>query len=67
LALERAVKRIGTTQVGAMLSVAARVDALAKGLTEGSPWDALMSLALAVAGKPVASGLPATIDVFQAR
>src|SRR2546423_3187302 len=66
-ALERAVKRIGEAQVGAMLTVAARVDALAKGLTEGSPWDALMSLALAVAGTPIASGLPASIDVFQAR
>jgi hypothetical protein len=36
----------------------ARLDALAKGLFEGNPWDALASLALALAGKPVETRPP---------
>jgi len=53
-ALERALKRIAPRQLGDMVTAAARLDALAKGLTEGNPWDALAALALAVAGRPVA-------------
>jgi DNA polymerase-3 subunit delta len=63
-ALESALKRIAPRQVGDMVTAAARVDALAKGLIEGSAWDALTALALAVAGKPVAEPLAASIGAF---
>ncbi|HEY2817754.1 MAG TPA: DNA polymerase III subunit delta [Casimicrobiaceae bacterium] len=63
-ALESALKRIAPRQLGEMVTTAARVDALAKGLIEGSAWDALTALALAVAGKPIAEPLPAAIGAF---
>jgi hypothetical protein len=31
----------------------ARLDALAKGLGRGDPWDALVAIALALCGRPV--------------
>jgi DNA polymerase III subunit delta len=52
-ALERAVRRVAPAQVPSMLSALARLDALAKGLGRGSPWDELAALALALCGKPV--------------
>jgi len=63
-ALERALKRIPPRELGEMVVAAARVDGLAKGLTEGSAWDALTALALAVAGQPVAESLPASAGAF---
>ena len=60
-AFERAIERISPEQIGEWVIDLARIDALAKGLTEGNPWDALSSLALAFAGKPVgAAALPAS-------
>jgi DNA polymerase-3 subunit delta len=59
-ALEKGVRRIPPTRIGAMIIAAARLDALAKGLTAGNPWESLTSLALAVAGKPVQ---PDAVDV----
>jgi len=60
-AFERAIERISPQQIGEWVIGLARLDALAKGLTEGSPWDALSSLALAFAGKSVgAAALPAS-------
>ena len=35
-----------------MVTAVARVDALAKGLTAGNPWEDLVALALAVCGTP---------------
>jgi DNA polymerase III subunit delta len=52
-ALERALKRLRSDDVSGFVVALARLDALAKGLTAGNPWDALASLALALAGKPI--------------
>src|SRR5438552_5963631 len=51
-ALEKAVRRIPPARIGAMVTAVARVDALAKGLTAGNPWEDLVALALAVCGTP---------------
>jgi DNA polymerase-3 subunit delta len=59
-ALEKAVRRIPPARIGAMITAVARLDALAKGLTAGHPWESLTSLALAIAGKPVQ---PDAVDV----
>ena len=52
-AFEKALRRVTTLDVGGMLAVLARIDGQAKGLIEGDAWQALASLALAIAGKPV--------------
>jgi DNA polymerase-3 subunit delta len=51
-ALERAVRRVQAAQIPSWLQAIARLDALAKGLGAGKPWDELAALALAVCGKP---------------
>jgi DNA polymerase-3 subunit delta len=45
-ALERAVRRIDPPRVLQLLASLARLDALAKGLGPGEPWDALVAIAL---------------------
>ncbi len=52
-ALERAVRRVAPSAIATMLVALARLDALAKGLGRGNPWDELAALALALCGKPV--------------
>jgi DNA polymerase-3 subunit delta len=49
-ALERAVRRLGTPALTPLLASLARLDALAKGLGNGSPWEALQRVALALCG-----------------
>ncbi|HEY3180601.1 MAG TPA: DNA polymerase III subunit delta [Casimicrobiaceae bacterium] len=51
-ALEKAARRIAPARIGEMITAVARLDALAKGLTDGDPWDDLVSLALALCGTP---------------
>ncbi len=50
-ALERAAKRIGTDGVDPLLYSLANLDALAKGIGRGDPWDALVTIALALCGR----------------
>ena len=45
-ALERAARRIDAARVPPLLASLARLDALAKGLGRGEPWDALVAIAL---------------------
>jgi len=45
-ALERAARRIDAARVLPMLASLAKLDALAKGLGDGDPWDALVAIAL---------------------
>jgi len=52
-ALERAVKRIVPASVPNLLLELAKLDALAKGLGRGDPWDALTDVALTMCGKPL--------------
>ena len=52
-ALERAVNRVAPSSVPALLRALARLDALSKGLGQGSVWDALTDIALALCGKPL--------------
>ena len=52
-ALERAARRIAAPQVAPLLRALAGLDALAKGLGTGEPWDLLVTIALAVCGRPV--------------
>ena len=49
-ALERAARRLSTTDVERCLAALARIDALGKGIGLGAPWDELGALALEVAG-----------------
>jgi DNA polymerase III subunit delta len=51
-ALERAVRRVAPEVVAPLIGNLARLDALAKGLGHGHPWDALAAAALAFAGTP---------------
>ena len=60
-ALERAVQRVSPSLVPQLLTACARLDALAKGIGRGNPWDELATAALALAGKP-ALPLPAAVD-----
>ena len=64
-AFERALERIAPRQIGEMVGAVARLDALAKGLGEGNPWDALTSVALALAGVPVERPLPSLSSGFR--
>ena len=52
-ALERAAKRMAPGQTDPLLHALAGLDALAKGIGRGDPWDALTSTALALCGKRV--------------
>jgi DNA polymerase-3 subunit delta len=52
-AMERAARRVSPADAAALVVHAARLDALAKGLGTGNPWDELAAAALALAGKPV--------------
>ena len=53
-ALERAVRRIAPARLQQLLHALAEVDALAKGIGRGDPWDALVSLAVDVTAQPAA-------------
>ena len=49
-ALERAARRVKVEAITPLLAVLARLDALAKGLGRGSPWEGLQRAALALCG-----------------
>jgi len=51
-ALERAARRIDASRVLPLLASLAKLDALAKGLGRGDPWDALVAIALALCEQP---------------
>ena len=51
-ALERAARRIDTRRVLPLLASLARLDALAKGLGRGDPWDAVVAIALSLCEQP---------------
>jgi DNA polymerase-3 subunit delta len=51
-ALDRAVRRVRAEAVASLVTHAARLDALAKGLLRGNPWDELAAAALVLAGTP---------------
>jgi DNA polymerase-3 subunit delta len=51
-AMERAARRLRAADLTPLVLHAARLDALAKGLGTGNPWDELAAAALALAGKP---------------
>jgi DNA polymerase-3 subunit delta len=53
VALERAARRLRPDDVGPLLRLLAGLDALAKGLGRGDPWDTLVAIALALCGRPV--------------
>ncbi len=52
-ALERAARRIAPGQADPLVHALAGLDALAKGIGRGDPWDALTSTALALCGKRI--------------
>ena len=52
-ALERAARRLDRDDIEPLLAALATLDALAKGLGRGDPWDAVVAIALALCGKPV--------------
>jgi DNA polymerase III subunit delta len=54
-ALERAARRLAADALAPLVAHAARLDALAKGLGRGNPWDELAAAAFALAGKGVRS------------
>jgi DNA polymerase-3 subunit delta len=63
-ALEKAVRRISPVRIGGMMIAIARLDALAKGLTAGNPWEDLVALALDLCGtpsRPLAAGFSANV------
>jgi DNA polymerase-3 subunit delta len=51
-ALERAARRIPPESVAPLVMALARLDALAKGIGRGNPWDELAAVALVLAGTP---------------
>jgi DNA polymerase-3 subunit delta len=51
-AMERAARRVRPATVGPLLSALARLDALAKGIGRGNPWDELRSAAMLLMGVP---------------
>ena len=63
-ALERALQRVAPTSIPALLVAAARLDALAKGMGEGSVWDELVSAGLALAGSAVTPLPPRALDRY---
>jgi DNA polymerase-3 subunit delta len=52
-ALERAVRRVSPADIPPLVLQLARLDALAKGIGRGNPWDEVTTAALVLAGKPV--------------
>ncbi|HEY2862115.1 MAG TPA: DNA polymerase III subunit delta [Casimicrobiaceae bacterium] len=50
-AMERAARRVAPAAIPRLLTRLARLDALAKGIGRGNPWDELRELALLLAGK----------------
>jgi DNA polymerase-3 subunit delta len=62
-ALGEAVRRVPPAQIPGMLAALARLDALAKGLGRGNPWDDLAALALVLCGKPARPLAPASVSV----
>jgi hypothetical protein len=62
--LEKAVRRISRARIGGMMIAVAHLDALAKGLTAGNPWEDLVSLGLDLCGtpsRPLAAGFGANV------
>ena len=55
-ALERAARRVDAAAIPPLLTRLARLDALAKGIGDGSVWDGLADIALALAGHPLPVG-----------
>jgi DNA polymerase-3 subunit delta len=51
-ALERAARRVKPAAIAPMMRALATMDALAKGIGRGNPWDEFRTLALTLAGKP---------------
>jgi DNA polymerase-3 subunit delta len=51
-ALERAARRLDASRVLPLLASLAKLDALAKGIGRGDPWDALVAIALALCEQP---------------
>ena len=49
-AMERAARRVRPATLGPLLSALARLDALAKGIGRGNPWDELRSVAMMLMG-----------------
>ena len=58
-ALERATRRVAADATASLLHELAAIDALAKGHGVGDPWDALVSVALALCGHPAMLALRA--------
>lgn len=52
-ALELAARRVASASVPPMLHALATLDAVAKGIGRGDPWDMLVDLALELCGRPV--------------
>jgi DNA polymerase-3 subunit delta len=52
-AMERAARRVRPAALGPLLWALARLDALAKGIGRGNPWDELRSVAMMLMGVPV--------------
>ena len=53
-AMERAARRVSPSSLGPLLSALARLDAIAKGIGRGNPWDELKTLAMMLMGVPSA-------------
>lgn len=52
-ALQQAARRHGPASFDALLALAHRVDRMSKGVEAGDPWDGMLELALALAGRPL--------------
>lgn len=59
-ALESAARRLATGTIPSSLQRLARLDALAKGIGQGSIWDELTDMVLAIAGQPLPLAASAT-------
>jgi len=57
-ALERALRRVGAAEIPSLLAALARLDAQAKGLGRGNPWDELAAIALVLCGTPARPLVP---------
>ena len=66
-ALERAVRRVDAGNALRLLRELAELDALAKGLGERDPWDALVGIALAMCGRSVPRPLAESMSVESGR
>lgn len=60
VAIEQAARRVSPSAIAPFLSALARLDALAKGIGRGNPWEELAALALAVCGTPMRPLQPVT-------